>query len=148
MLLWWKLHHWHKAKLTFQVCVSSYKVTPFQFGFYVIETPIMGPFISQIASSICFRLCLKGVTFSQQSTQDHQWKLYVLHLIFICCNIIEKCRNGSWSYNFSNLGTLFLKGICFSKVSSSYNLTKIHFKILECSTSQCFFMAQVSFFVL
>jgi hypothetical protein len=37
-----------------------------------METKIVGPFVSQIASFICFQLCLKGVTPSQQPTQNYQ----------------------------------------------------------------------------
>jgi hypothetical protein len=54
-----------------------------------METLIMGPFISQIISCICFQLCLKGVTTSQKLAQDHQCKFLNFHLIFICCNITE-----------------------------------------------------------
>jgi hypothetical protein len=37
----------------------------------MMETPMVGPFISQIASSICFQQCLKEVTLLQQLAQDH-----------------------------------------------------------------------------
>ncbi len=38
----------------------------------MMEAPIVAPFVNQIASSICFQLCLKGIILLQQPTQDHQ----------------------------------------------------------------------------
>jgi hypothetical protein len=43
-----------------------------QYLFWVMKTLIVGPFISHIASPICFQQCLKEVIISQQPTQDHQ----------------------------------------------------------------------------
>jgi len=37
-----------------------------------METPIIGPFVSQITSLICFQFCLEEITPSQQLAQNHQ----------------------------------------------------------------------------
>jgi len=75
----------------------------------MMETPIVGPFINQIASSICFQLCLKRIILLQQPTQDHQWIFVILH--FDLWYVIILLKNAKIDLGVTTFQTLEL---CFS----------------------------------